>query len=292
MHLSSVALAAAAACLRAVAAIEIDFVNQNDYDRVITFVPSPNNHNVPQLTVKKGQTATANIASPWHGNFYGQRQNADGSVLPADLYSHSNAIPNHAMNAGMLGEISMTGTDGQCWYDVSAIINPLDVDNIQRLYPKAGNGPIAGCSIPSTATKTTCTPDSEIYMVWSDDRCVKTTSEQNALVCELGRAGASSGSSGSSPSQSVAQAPTQTATPAAKSSAAQTTAAPSQPTVKPGQNFEQRPNDVTVTVFQTHTNLATQTVPATGAPTSMIKLANGQPVVAVRRRAHPRDVAV
>jgi len=77
---------------------------------------------------------------------------------------------------GMLGEMTFNSWGEMVYFDVSAIVNPDDHDNVKELFPKNTNLPMAGCQD---------FPCNNVYNVWNEDYNTKTTLE-NQFICLVG----------------------------------------------------------------------------------------------------------
>lgn len=75
----------------------------------------------------------------------------------------------------MLGEVCFNSWGGISFFDVSAIVNPNDKNNVKQLWPASAATPVSGC---------TTFPCNDAYYL-PDDIQTKGTNEDD-LVCTLG----------------------------------------------------------------------------------------------------------
>jgi len=161
---TTLALFAAAAAALVSATNIVEFVNQDDSTRVITFTSNPDCEDISSVTINGYDTQNVTFPSGWVGNFWAKVEGSDQS-------------------SGMLGEISWDGWDGSSYFDVSAIVNPDDTDNVKMLYPKESESPLSGCQ---------SFPCANAYNQPDDLQTLSTT--ESTLVCLLGNKGSQSSS--------------------------------------------------------------------------------------------------
>jgi len=128
--------------------------------RTVYFTSSPGSANLEPVTVT-GEEEEVPVEFPhrWQGNWYAVQDGAEDKP-------------------GMLGEILFNGWLDMTYYDISAIVDPNDVDNVRELYPKGAYIPASGCeSFPC---------DNCYYL--PDDVQTKVTDETE-LICTLGTNG-------------------------------------------------------------------------------------------------------
>jgi len=160
----AVALASMVAAAQAFGgANTVTFQSLDDIDRTVHFTPNAGLAWLPSVEVPAGGSVPVEIPDGWIGNFFGVGQG--GAQIP-----------------GMLGEVAFNGWNNLVYYDVSAIVNPADVDNISELYPEDDpNKPVSGCRH---------WPCNNAYWLPHDVQ-TKVTS-QNRLICTLGKNGITS----------------------------------------------------------------------------------------------------
>lgn len=156
------ALLATAALVSATNTVE--FVNQDDKTRVIAFTSNPDSADLDPVTIEGYNTKNVTFPSAWVGNFWAKTEGSD-------------------QTSGMLGEISWDGWDGSSYFDISAIVNPEDNDNVKMLYPKESQDPVSGCQT---------FPCANAYNQPDDIQTLSTF--ESTLVCLLGNKGSQSSS--------------------------------------------------------------------------------------------------
>ncbi|EHL02111.1 hypothetical protein GLAREA_04671 [Glarea lozoyensis ATCC 20868] len=146
-----------AAALAAVAAANsVTFQNQDSVTRTIVFTGSENMAS-PENFVLEGHGITkVEFPTGWIGNWYAVSEGADN-------------VP------GMLGEVTFDAFNGITFFDISAIVNPDDVNNVKMLYPANLELPTSGCQD---------FPCANAYNKW-DDVQTQATADHD-LVCLLG----------------------------------------------------------------------------------------------------------
>lgn len=151
-----------AAAVAAHATNTVTFVSQDASDRTVYFTSNPNMAKVPDTKVPGGQNVTVEIPHAWQGNWFAVR---DGEPV----------VP------GMLGEVAFNGWNGITYFDVSAIVNPNDKNNVKQMWPAGEEEPVSGCVL---------FPCNFAYYL-PDDVQTKATLETD-LFCSLGSSEASS----------------------------------------------------------------------------------------------------
>lgn len=122
------AAAALALAVAAQAQNTMTFVSTDDVDRTIYITPSAGVEGMDPVTVAAGASVAVNFASGFIGNAYAVIEGQDN-------------VP------GMLAEVNFQGWGDMTYFDVSAIVNPNDVDNVHLMYPAASpNTPVSGCN--------------------------------------------------------------------------------------------------------------------------------------------------
>jgi len=137
----------------------ITFVNQDATNRSIIFTPSIGHPTLDTLCVGGHESQVATFPWGWTGNFFSI--NTEGG---------------NAGEPGMLGEFTWNAWGGLTFFDVSAIVNPNDVNGVKQIFPKNSNEPLAGCQE---------FPCDNAYNVWNDDLATKATLETD-FVCTIG----------------------------------------------------------------------------------------------------------
>jgi hypothetical protein len=151
----TVALASLAAFANA---NSIEFVNQDPITRTIYFTQQEGLPSIDAATIPGLTNYTVEFSIGWIGNFYSVSEGAD--VVP-----------------GILGELRWDGWDGINWFDVSAIVNPSDVNGVKTISPKYSGTPYSGCESYVDGC------DNAYYA--ANDVQTKSTLEKD-LVCTLG----------------------------------------------------------------------------------------------------------
>ncbi len=158
MYFTKLAALLASAAAVASATNIVTFKSTDSVDRTVYFTPSAGLRELGSVEVPAGQTVDVTIDQGWIGNFHAVQAGQPN-------------VP------GMLGEVAFNGWNGLNYYDVSAIVNPGDVDNVSELYPFEDPGtPVSGCAV---------FPCNNAYYA-PDDVQTKVTS-QTHLVCTLGK---------------------------------------------------------------------------------------------------------
>lgn len=144
------ALVASAA---AVSAGTVTFWTLDNVQRTIYFTGNPGSANIASVVVNNKENTTVQFPEPWVGNFYAVQ---DGQ----------------ANNPGMLGEVNFSGWNGLTYFDVSAIVDPNDQDNVKQMWPKSSQQPMSGCEV---------FPCNNAYWL-PDDIQTKTTTESDIIT--------------------------------------------------------------------------------------------------------------
>ncbi|KAH6611235.1 dnase1 [Trichoderma cornu-damae] len=151
---ASVAALIASAALSS--ATSITFWTLDDVQRTIYFTCNPGQADLEPVTVNSQQNTTVAFPDTWQGNFY--------------------AVQDGAANVpGMLGEIAFSSWNGLTYFDVSAIVDPNDKDNVKQIFPAESYEPMSGC---------VNFPCNNAYYL-PDDVQTKATQECD-LICTLG----------------------------------------------------------------------------------------------------------
>lgn len=153
MQFTKLASILAAAALAS--AHTVSFQSLDETDRTIYFT-STNDAAVSPTQVSGGATVNVTLPEGWTGNWYSVSEGAEN-------------VP------GMLGEVAFDSWDGISFFDVSAIVNPNDVNGVKEIYPAESKTPVSGCEVFPC--------DNAYYS--PDDLQTKATSEID-LICTLG----------------------------------------------------------------------------------------------------------
>ncbi|KND93991.1 hypothetical protein TOPH_01618 [Tolypocladium ophioglossoides CBS 100239] len=155
MHFATSALALVASAI-AVSASTVTFWTLDNVQRTVYFTGNPGSAQINPVTVSNRANTTVNFPGQWVGNFY--------------------AVPNGQANKpGMLGEVNFSGWNGLTYFDVSAIVDPTDQNNVKQMWPKVSRNPMSGCQV---------FPCNNVYWL-PDDVQTKTTTESD-LITTLG----------------------------------------------------------------------------------------------------------
>lgn len=134
----------------------VTFKSLDETSRKIIFTPNAGLPAIASVEVPGGQDVKVDFPTGWIGNWYSVSEGAPD-------------IP------GMLGEVAFNGWNGINFFDVSAIVNPNDLNGVKKIYPANDPTPVSGCDV---------FPCNNAYYVW-DDVQTKATQE-NDLICTLG----------------------------------------------------------------------------------------------------------
>lgn len=139
MHFSNsiIGLVASAAAAQAGS---VTFWTLDDIQRTIHFTPSPGSPEMPSVTVSNKENTTVDFADQYIGNFYAVQEGKEN-------------------NPGMLGEVNFGAFGGMTFFDVSAIVDPNDHNNVKQMWPKDEMTPMSGCEV---------FPCDNAYWVWDD----------------------------------------------------------------------------------------------------------------------------
>ncbi|EHK41697.1 uncharacterized protein TrAtP1_011327 [Trichoderma atroviride] len=151
---TSVATLIASAALSTAASVS--FVTLDNTQRTIYFTSNPGSSNIDSVTTAPGKNTTVTFPDTWQGNWYAVKDGASN-------------VP------GMLGEVNFGSWKGLTYFDVSAIVDPNDKDNVKQIFPAASHEPMSGCET---------FPCNDAYYL-PDDIQTKATLESD-LVCTLG----------------------------------------------------------------------------------------------------------
>ncbi|PHH68762.1 hypothetical protein CDD82_296 [Ophiocordyceps australis] len=127
MHFSTSVLALVASAAVAQAG-KVIFWTLDDVQRDIHFDPSQGSSSIESVKVSNKENTTVEFPDVWVGNFY--------------------AIPEgKEKKPGMLGEINFSGWIGLTYFDVSAIVDPNDHENVKQMWPVDTQTPMSGCEV-------------------------------------------------------------------------------------------------------------------------------------------------
>lgn len=150
------ALFAATALFALASANTVEFINQDSTTRNVVFTAQEGLPTIDNIVVQGLSTANVTFPDSWIGNWY----------------SYNEGAPNVP---GMLGEVRWNGFANSNYFDVSAIVNPLDTEGVKMIFPKNANEPVSGCQT---------FPCSNAYNQPNDIATLSTTDD--TLVCLLG----------------------------------------------------------------------------------------------------------
>lgn len=151
---TSVATLIASAALSSAASVS--FWTLDNAQRTIYFTSNPGSSNIDTVTTAPGKNTTVTFPDTWQGNWYAVKEGTDNTP-------------------GMLGEVNFGSWKGLTYFDVSAIVNPNDKDNVKQLFPASSYEPMSGCEN---------FPCNDAYYL-PDDIQTKATMESD-LICTLG----------------------------------------------------------------------------------------------------------
>ena len=159
MQFFTATLAFTAATL--VSANTMTFVNQDETTRTVYITPSAGHAEIPSVEIQGNSRATVDFPDSWIGNAYAV---SEGS----------------ANNAGMLAEVTFQGSGGSTYYDVSAIVDPSDVNGVKMMYPASDEGKAEKSSFSGCQSF----PCNDAYYHPDDVQTVST--EETDLIVTLG----------------------------------------------------------------------------------------------------------
>lgn len=106
---------------------QVDWISQDAINRVIHCTPSPGHVALPDISLPAGQTVTQSHPQGWKGMCWGVMEGGFNKGF------------------GMLAEFTWNGFEDKTYFDVSAIDDPNDLDNIKMMMPAQGSTPVSGC---------------------------------------------------------------------------------------------------------------------------------------------------
>lgn len=151
-------LLALAAAVSSVSAATVTFVTLDSAVRTIVFTPNAGNAEIASVKVSNKEETTVTFPDVYAGNFY--------AIKEGESYFQ-----------GMLGEVTFGGANGATYFDVSAIVNATDKDNVKQMWPAESKSPKSGCRV---------FPCNNAYYL-ADDVQTKVTDETD-LITTLGSA--------------------------------------------------------------------------------------------------------
>lgn len=104
----------------------VTFWTLDDVERTIHFTPNPGSADIDSVTVSSKENKTVEFPEPYVGNFYSVEKGKDNTP-------------------GMLGEVNFSGWLGLVYFDVSAIVDPSDHNNVKQMWPAESKSPMSGC---------------------------------------------------------------------------------------------------------------------------------------------------
>lgn len=123
---SALALLASAA---AASASSVTFWTLDDITRTVYFTPSEGFQQVAPVTVsKKEKTKVTFPTAKWKGNYYAVQKGKENKP-------------------GMLGEVNFHDWNDMTYFDVSAIVDPKDHNNVKQMWPASSQQPMSGCEV-------------------------------------------------------------------------------------------------------------------------------------------------
>ncbi|KAF4120460.1 hypothetical protein GMORB2_2898 [Geosmithia morbida] len=152
----SKALLALAGSVALASANQVTFWTLDNVTRTVYFTSNENSFPVDSVTVDGSENKTVSLPDNFVGNFYAVQQGKQN-------------VP------GMLGEVRFSGEFGLTYFDVSAIVDPNDKDNVKQMFPASSQSPTSGCEV---------FPCNNAYYL-PDDVQTKSTDE-NHLITTLG----------------------------------------------------------------------------------------------------------
>lgn len=156
MQFTTTIFATLAALATIATAGTVHFVNQDNTTRTIVFTPTSGFDSIKSLTIQGLSNADQTFPTGWIGNWFAVSKGAENT-------------------SGMLGEVCFDSWGGMTYFDVSAIVNPDDINGVKELFPLGTNAPVSGCQT---------FPCDNAYNKWDDVQTKATNS--NHLVCLLG----------------------------------------------------------------------------------------------------------
>ncbi|KAI0966678.1 hypothetical protein F4678DRAFT_448563 [Xylaria arbuscula] len=154
-------LIALAATATLAAANSITFVNQDATQRTVYFTPSAGLQQINSVVIAGNDQVKVDVPESWIGNAYSVSDGAEN-------------VP------GMLAEFTFNGWGGLTYFDVSAIVNPNDLDGVKELYPASE----LSIQVKTLISGCTVFPCSTAYYHPDDVQTVTTL--ETDFICTLG----------------------------------------------------------------------------------------------------------
>lgn len=155
MQFSKTIIGLAASAVAANAA-SVTFWTLDNIERTVYFTASPGSPDIQPVKVNNKVNTTVEFPDVYRGNFYAVQEGKENKP-------------------GMLGEVAFGGYNGITFFDVSAIVDPNDKDNVKQMWPVDSLSPMSGCE---------GFPCDNAYWVWDDVQTKATPS--NKLMTTLG----------------------------------------------------------------------------------------------------------
>jgi hypothetical protein len=122
----STSLMALVASAAVSSAASVTFWTLDNIERTLVFTPNPESAPLETITVSGAQNTTVQFPDAWVGNWYAYQTGQENKP-------------------GMLGEVQFGGWNGLTYFDVSAIVDPSDHDNVKQMWPAVSLSPMSGC---------------------------------------------------------------------------------------------------------------------------------------------------
>lgn len=127
MHFAAAATLALAGLAQA--ANTVTFWTLDDATRTVYFTGNSGvSEDLPSVQCSSQKNETVEFPEGWVGNFYAVREG-------------------DAVEPGMLGEVCFGAWGGLTYFDVSAIVNATDKDNVKQMWPARAGWPMSGCEV-------------------------------------------------------------------------------------------------------------------------------------------------
>jgi hypothetical protein len=109
-------------------AASVTFKTLDDLTRTVYFTPSAGHPAMEPVTVSSAEDTVVTFPDVYVGNYHA-------------------VVEGQANVDGMLGEVNFGGWNGMTYFDVSAIVNPGDKNNVKKMWPKGSQEPVSGCDV-------------------------------------------------------------------------------------------------------------------------------------------------
>ncbi|KAI0472081.1 hypothetical protein GGR56DRAFT_106279 [Xylariaceae sp. FL0804] len=157
----------------------LTFISKDSTNRVMYFTGSSN---VDPVEVPGNSQKKVDMPEGWIGNAYAVAEGAENKP-------------------GMLAEVTYQGWNGLTYFDVSAIVDPNDVNGVKQLYPASYTEPLA--NVKELLSGCTVFPCNKAYYHPDDVQTV--TTEETDLICTLGGGASANVTSRAEPRARVAR---------------------------------------------------------------------------------------